>query len=158
MSRITLNEKLKKRADYKDVVKRISIAPKPIQYIIDTFNCAIPTANRLLQDLNIKISGNDELVAKQFVERLEGRFNNKYEAFNNSISKIRLELEEFSLETLRLIFKSLVGKEPNTKFKYVLLYGIAYFLQNRYYYKIHLNDIPEYVKLRGEQKIEDCLK
>lgn len=170
MSRITLHEKLKRRADYAEIVKRVNKCPKPVKYVEDTFSVTYLTAKKFVDELNgitrpdtetIKADASalDKHKADIYLKKIDVQFN--YDSAKPTFmtfSKVGDELEKFSVVTLTEIFKNLYGKEPTVIYEFALIKAIKYIIQEKYYSQVFKKDIPSNIKILTESIVGECLK
>ena len=164
MARITLNAKLKKRPDYNEIVKKVKLHPKPIKYVESTFGVTYLTAKKFVDELQgFKVSvDNKELDATEakaelFLNKVNVRFNPNYNPSSLTFALVGEELEKIPPIVLKCIFKKLHGSESKDVNKFILIRGIKYLLQKKYYNLIFKKDMPKHILDNTEQIIRDCV-
>lgn len=157
MSRITLNEKLKKRDDYQDIIKRVRNVQNPVNYIMDQFSCSYPTANKFYKEINgIPVESKKESsldVANKYLSTLDYKFS---EPTTRTLIQFKEELDNFSLESIKYMFETLSNRKSGTDIKSLIIRAISYIIQIKYYKLIHDKEIPESLRIKTEEVISQC--
>lgn len=157
MARITLAEKLKRRNDFQDIFNKISKAPNPTKFVMDSMNVTYGTAIRLLHDLNIKFNKNADYALdfpKKFVDGLDFKFN---EAKLKDLINFKEMIKKYPYDLLCDIFTLIFNKKPTTTLDFELINAICYHVQCKYYKIVYKTELPLRVQQRYEESLKRCL-
>lgn len=159
---------MKKTGELKDAIKKANAAPNAVKWIQDHFAVTYSTAKRFVDEM--QTGGefkNDTKSAKpvseqiqdlkvdQFMDSLEDCLTGPTELV--SIREKLFDKKFLKPYGLKLIFERVVGKTASIKNRDVLIDGICYGLQLKYYNKLYNCDVPESVRNKAEQAIGVCV-
>jgi hypothetical protein len=157
MGRLSLSEKLKKRSDYEDVLKRVTSANNPVKYICDSMGCSYGAALKCAADLGLKFSKthnySDEFPSK-FVNSMDLRFSQI--TSTRELLEVREMLKGYPIELLRDIFKIIFNRETDVNYSFDLVNAITYHFQVKYYNNFYGFDISDRVNNRYKEIVNKC--
>lgn len=158
MPRISLYQKNKDNFGFNDWVAQTLLLEKPIPKIMSTFSCTYVTATNFLKEVksckSISLSENSQLLANNFIRRVEERIKN-----NSNFSTLlilKADLTKYSIEVLKLLFKYYSEKDSNTNIKSDLILSIAYGIQFRYYERVYKREPNIKIFNKTQEMIKVC--
>lgn len=154
MSRISLYEKLSRREDFKEILKRVKVSSNQLRYLKDNFLCTNQTASRFLDEMRIHSvkslkegePAEDIITLRAQAELSSFEDDIKYRNPTLSLVSFGERLEKFKPTLVYAIFKLLNnGVCASIKKKEILIRAIKYMLQVRFYNEMYKIDVPESV-------------